>query len=230
MPVVREGAFMIRQTLTHSVFLAVLVVGSNALAQVVVSIAVAPPALSPTGNVKVGATEQMIATATFADGSTQNVTSLATWGALDPTTAIVSNASGSQGLVSGLRQGKTSVYATYSGAVGGTAIPVGVTSLALKPGAVSRGSTCPPPSTYFPSCSTVQFTATGAFDDGTTTDVTSTVTWSSSKPTVINVGNNGLATYAAYLPGPAVATITATLANLTATANVTISGHLKTRG
>jgi trimeric autotransporter adhesin len=157
------------------------------------------------------------------------VTSLATWGAVDPTTAIVSNASGSQGLVSGLRQGKTSVYATYSGAVGGTAIPVGITSLALKPGTVSRGSACPPPSPYFPSCSTVQFTATGAFDDGTTTDVTSTALWSSSRTAVIAIGSNGLATYASYVPGPAAATITATLGNLTAAANITIAGRLKTR-
>jgi hypothetical protein len=45
-------------------------------------------------------------------------------------------------------------------------------------------------------CSAIQFTATGAFDDGSTVDVTSTAAWSSSNPGVVTVDSKGFATYA----------------------------------
>jgi len=41
---------------------------------------------------------------------------------------------------------------------------------------------------------TVQFTATGTFSDGSTQDLTKTANWASSSPTTVNIGSTGLAT------------------------------------
>jgi uncharacterized protein YjdB len=57
----------------------------------------------------IGATAQFTATATMADGSTQNVTSLATWSSSNSAVATVSSA----GLVTGVAAGSTAVGATY---------------------------------------------------------------------------------------------------------------------
>src|SRR4051812_25938691 len=42
--------------------------------------------------------------------------------------------------------------------------------------------------------STKQYTATGAYSDGLTEDITSSVTWKSSAPTVVKMNSAGLAT------------------------------------
>jgi Big-like domain-containing protein len=57
----------------------------------------------------VGATSQFKATATMADGSTQDVTTQATWSSTDATVATVS----SGGVVTGIAAGSTTVDAVY---------------------------------------------------------------------------------------------------------------------
>ena len=63
-----------------------------------------------------------------------------------------------------------------------------------------------------------QFTATGTFSNGSTANVNSLVTWSSSNPAVATVGVTGVAT--ALSPGSSV--ITATQGTLKATATITV--------
>lgn len=71
---------------------------------------------------------------------------------------------------------------------------------------------------------TIQMTATGTFDDGSTSNVTSKSSWQSSDTTVATVGtNNGLVTAAASIASPpGVTTITATDGAFTNTATVTV--------
>jgi len=78
-----------------------------------VSISVAPNhyQIAPNGSV------QFIATGNYSDGSTQNLTSVATWGSTNPAVATVN----SSGLVSGVALGNTSVTASYGGATSNTA-------------------------------------------------------------------------------------------------------------
>lgn len=71
---------------------------------------------------------------------------------------------------------------------------------------------------------TIQMTATGTFDDGSTSNVTTKSTWQSSDTTVATVGpNNGLVKAATTISSPpGVTTITATDGAFTNTATVTV--------
>ncbi len=71
---------------------------------------------------------------------------------------------------------------------------------------------------------TIQMTATGTFDDGSTSNVTAKSSWQSSDPTVASVGSNtGLVKAAASIASPpGITTITATDGAFTNTATVTV--------
>lgn len=71
---------------------------------------------------------------------------------------------------------------------------------------------------------TIQMTATGTFDDGSTSNVTSQSSWQSSDSTVATVGtNSGLVKAAASIASPpGITTITATDGAFTNTATVTV--------
>jgi hypothetical protein len=68
-----------------------------------------------------------------------------------------------------------------------------------------------------------QFTATGAFSDGSTQDVTNAVAWSSSAPDIVAIDKNGLAS-AQPVSGTATVTATDTNSGVTASTNVTVDG------
>ena len=68
-----------------------------------------------------GASVQFTVTATYSDGSTQNVTSTATWATSDPTIATVT----ATGLVTGVGDGTATITATFSGM--STSDPVQIT-------------------------------------------------------------------------------------------------------
>jgi|SRR5438552_8600625 len=68
----------------------------------------------------VGATSQFTATATLMNGTTQDVTSLATWSSSNSTEATVS----SSGLVAGVGAGTVTIQATYQSVTGADQITV----------------------------------------------------------------------------------------------------------
>ena len=67
-----------------------------------------------------GTAIQLSATATYSDGSTQTITTVATWSSSATSVATVSNSSGSQGLATAVALGTATISATYNG-VSGTA-------------------------------------------------------------------------------------------------------------
>jgi uncharacterized protein YjdB len=76
----------------------------------------------------IGVTQQMIATATYSDTSTKDVTREVTWTSMNPTAASVSNAFPTQGLLKGLAMGTSQIRAQYPltvviGSTGVTVIP-----------------------------------------------------------------------------------------------------------
>ncbi|HEY5026149.1 MAG TPA: Ig-like domain-containing protein [Acidimicrobiales bacterium] len=79
-----------------------------ALPASLVAVTVSPPV----ADVAVGAGELLTATGTFSDLSTQDLTDSVTWSSSSPSTASVSNAPGSQGLVTGIGTGVATVTAT----------------------------------------------------------------------------------------------------------------------
>jgi len=174
-----------------------------------VSIAVTAPLLSiaPTTTV------QFTATGTYADHSTQNITSTVIWASSNTTVATISNAPGTQGLAGGLASGTTSITATL-GSVTSPPATLTVTSATL----VSIAVTPPNPAIVF---QTQQpFTATGTFSDSTTQNITDTVTWSSSDTTKITITVSGVATGVGTTSSPV--TISATQNGITGSTTATV--------
>ena len=190
------------------------VVGSTTVTVTAVtlqSIAVTPAAPS----IAKGTTQQFTAMGSFSDGSTQNLTSQATWTSSAPTIATVSNAAGSKGLGTGVAVGTATISAALNGVTGSTTLAVTTAtlqSIAVTPAnpSVAKGTTR-------------QFTATGTYSDTSTQDLTTQVTWASSATTVATISNAagtaGLAT--AIDVGPT--TISATFGGTTGSTVLTVT-------
>lgn len=136
------------------------------------------------------------ATATLSDGSTL-IWQLVTWSLQDPTIASISNAAGSNGLVTPttvITTATTTVTATdqvhpsISATAQLTVVHGSLTSITVSP--------TNPPAVISLGTTTKQFQALATY--GTTTDTTQSVSWSSSDPGVATISNtpptNGLAT------------------------------------
>jgi trimeric autotransporter adhesin len=135
------------------------------------------------GATALGYSRQFIAIGTYSDGTTQVITTSVTWTTDDAAVAIVSNADGSRGLLSTVGIGPVNVSATVQGVTGSTShsvTPAVLVVLSLSPGSLSLGVAGSAP-----------LTATGFFSDGSTQDLTTTVTWTSSAPGVAQVSNAG---------------------------------------
>lgn len=139
--------------------------------------------VTPSGtSVALGNNLQMTAIGIYSDYTTQDITDLVTWGSSATAVATVSNAAGTKGLVTSLAEGTANITATYSGRTGTAGItvnPASLNSIVLNPIIVNS----------LPVGSTRQFLATGYYSDGTSLDVTSAATWTSSSTTRATVSN-----------------------------------------
>ena len=186
-----------------------LVTGKTNLARVsfvsgLVSIEVTPNMPS----VPLGVTQQFTATGTFSDTGTADLTSSVTWTSGTPAVASVNVSSG---LANVLTAGSTLITAT-SGSVSGS------TTLTVTPAALVSISITPNPITI-QAGQTQQLSATGAYSDGTTQDVTTIAKWASDTPSVATIGpSTGLA--AGVSAGAA--TISATIGSVTTTAPLSV--------
>jgi lysophospholipase L1-like esterase len=142
-------------------------------------------------SVLLGQSQQFIATGRYSDGSTQNLTELVTWNSSSPAVATVSNVPGTSGIAHSASKGVTTISATVSGITGSTGFTVKVlTTVVISPQDPNVGFQ-----------SSQQFTATGLYSDGSSNDLTDTVTWVSLSPSVSTISNHGLAQ--ALTPGTA---------------------------
>jgi trimeric autotransporter adhesin len=151
-----------------------------------VSLAVTPANVSIT----LGLSRQFTATGTFSDNTTQNLTAAVTWNSSNTGVAAISNAAGSNGLATPVAAGSTTIRATSGSISGSTTLTITAATL------VSIAVT--PANTSIALGTTRQFTATGTYSDGTTQNLTTSVTWNSSSTGVAAIsnaaGSNGLAT------------------------------------
>jgi parallel beta-helix repeat protein len=181
-------------------------------AAALVSIAINPP----TATIAMGTTEQFTATGTFTDGTTQDLTQSGNWSSTVATVATISDTAGTMGQVSTTGVGTTTIGIS-SGTVSGTATlvvnPAALVSIVINPLTATIGLG-----------TTQQFTAMGTYTDGSTQDLTTVVTWSSSSATVAIMGNAigsyGLATSA----GQGTANITASLNAITGSGTISVAG------
>lgn len=170
-----------------------------------VSIAVTPT----TPTVTVGNTQAFIATGTYSDSSTSNITSTVTWVSSNTSHATIN----SSGLATGVGAGNTNITASLSSITSNTAV-LTVTAATL----VSIAITPTSPSIIVGN--TQAFVAIGTYSDSSTANITSLATWNSASSGVATINSSGVATGV----GSGTSAITATMSAVTSnTATLTVS-------
>ncbi|HRI49101.1 MAG TPA: Ig-like domain-containing protein [Pseudomonadota bacterium] len=167
-----------------------------------------------------GTTVQLVATGTFSDNTTQDVTSLATWTTAGAAVATVSNQSGSRGLTTGVSKGLVAIQAALSGQTGSANLTVTDATLSSL--------TVTPTGPVIASGTAMQLIATGNFSDGTAQNLTTSVTWSSSVPSVATVSNTAGAQGLASGLTRGQTSITATLSGRTGSTPLTVTDAVLT--
>ena len=149
------------------------------------STTVGPPApvsitvSSQRSSVPLGESEQVFATGSFTDGTTQNLTAFVTWQVTPPTVASIN----AQGDLQAMSQGVVQVSVAYEGMTGSTSITVGAPALVLVAVSSNRPS--------LPVGETEPLTATGRYSDGSTQNLTASVTWHASPSTIASIDARG---------------------------------------
>jgi len=154
-----------------------------------------------------GTSAQLKATAIFTDSTTHDVTGLMTWETSDPNIASVS----STGLATSKSIGKVSI--TVSAGSLNASSQLAVTAATLVSLSIRQDRSTIPLGTA------AQFSAQGIYSDGSTRDLTSSVSWSSSPQGVVNINASG------YTTGLRIgtATIDAKSAGVTSAGALTVS-------
>jgi len=145
----------------------------------------------------------------FGDGSTRSLPT-ASWTSSAIDVATISTV----GLATGVVPGTTTITATSGGVNGTTTLSVEVepTLVSITVGHVNPSLAVG---------ATLQFTATGTFNDGSIKVMTGSVMWSSTAPNVASISSGGLATGIAS----GVTTIAASSGSINGTTSLTITQH-----
>ncbi len=156
-----------------------------------------------------GLTQQFTASATFSDGTTQDVTGTATWKSSSSSIASITTS----GFATAKNVGTTNITASFESVSNSKPLTVNaanLNSISIQPssGSVAQGTK-------------IQLAAIGTFNDGGTRDITHQANWSVSDPSVVNIGaTNGFA----FGTAPGLVTITATLGSTTDSVPFTVTG------
>jgi uncharacterized protein YjdB len=147
--------------------------------------------IQPTNStMAVGTQQQFSLIATLSDGVTQvDLTASARWQTSNYADVVINR----QGLATGVSAGTVTITATINGQGQGSA----TTTLTVSSATV-QSITVNPGNPTIGLGSSQQFTASGTFSDGSTQDISSVVTWTSSSPTVAVINSNGLASSATH--------------------------------
>lgn len=154
-----------------------------------------------------GQSKQLAAQAVFRDGTTQDMTSQAVWTTSDSSAIAITGG----GLATGVSPGVATITAAIGSTRGtalGTVANISLSSIRITPpsATVARGQT-------------QLFAANGIFSDGSSTDMTNSVTWSSGTPAIASVDAAGQATGLAV----GAATIRATSGGVSGSATLTVT-------
>jgi hypothetical protein len=177
-----------------------------------VSIAVTPQSAS----IAPGTTQQYIATGTYTDGSTKLLTASASWTSSAPAVATIDGSGGAVSVGAG-----TATITAESGSISGSA------SLTITPASLVAIVVTPALASVSPG-ETQQFTATGTFADGSTQDLTKTVSWSSSNTAVATISMTSPAIGLAQTLTAGTTTISASSAGVAGTTVLTVSAAVIT--
>ncbi|MUL11501.1 beta strand repeat-containing protein [Aliivibrio fischeri] len=145
----------------------------------IVSIQITPATVS----VVVGSNQPYLATATYTDNSTADVTSLVSWSSSNSALATIN----AQGLASGVSVGEVQIFAVKDGISSNEAIltVVGASVVSIQ---------VTPPTKSIAKGDTQQYVAMATYNNNTTKDVSDSVSWSSSNTGVATISSEGLGT------------------------------------
>src|SRR6266571_3321883 len=171
-------------------------------AATLVSIAVTPA----NSSMAVGTTKQFTASGSFSDSSTQDITTTATWTSLNAAAATIN----AQGLASSVAAGSTTIKATFGSVSGSTGLTVStahLVSITINPAnpRISKGTS-------------IRFTASGTFSDGSVASNLSGLSWKSNHPNVASIRGSGIA----HGKKGGSVTISATASGVTGTTTLTV--------
>ncbi|HWS66895.1 MAG TPA: beta-propeller fold lactonase family protein [Steroidobacteraceae bacterium] len=183
----------------------------NVTSVTLVSIGVTPAA--PT--IAKGTTQQFTATGVYSDSTTQNLTAVVSWHAVNPAVASITTALGSGGLATGVAPGTTQITASFGGVIGSTNLTVTaavLVSIAVTPAnaGIAKGTT-------------QQFAATGTYTDSSTQNLTTMVTWAPTAGAIATIGNTAGSQGLADALTPGTVTVTATLGTIVGTTQLTVT-------
>ena len=130
-----------------------------------------------------GTTANLIATGTYSDNTTADITTLVTWKSADSLTATVGIKTG---IVYGAAVGTTTVTAVLDSMTSSNKANIDVIDATLSSIAITATSTTLPKGT------SATLTATGTYSDGGTIDLTTQVTWASDAPATASVDAAGV--------------------------------------
>jgi 6-phosphogluconolactonase (cycloisomerase 2 family) len=180
-------------------------------AATLVSITVVPAAPS----IANGTQKQFAATGVYSNAATQDLTSAVTWASSNTSIATISNASGTMGLASSVSAGSTSISAVLDGVTGSTLLtvtPATLVSIAVIPASpsIAKGTQ-------------LQFTATGTYTDNSTQNLTASITWASSVPSVASISITGASKGLATAASVGATTVSATLGSISGSTVFTVT-------
>jgi hypothetical protein len=161
---------------------------------------IAPAALT----LSLGTNGPLHAIATMSDGTTQDMTTTATWSSTQPAIATVA-----QGNVSSMAKGSAQVSAAYKGLTGNSSITVGPPALASIAVTPNQSS--------LPLGENEQLVANGTYTDGSVQNISQSVTWTTAAATIATVSGGGVVG-----KGPGTTTISATSGSISGSASVKV--------
>ena len=169
-------------------------------------------AVTPTNpELPIGLTQQLTATGTFSDHTTQPLGASVVWTTDAPDAVSVAQT----GVVTALAPGDAHVTATFGAMFGATTISV-------TP-AVLAAIQVTPIQPSVPKGRTVRLVATGTFSDGTTKTLAGTLTWESSSPTVATISNDAATRGVVTTVGTGTTTMSATSGAIHGTTMLTVT-------
>jgi Tol biopolymer transport system component/uncharacterized protein YjdB len=175
---------------------------------VLAAIVVTPIAAS----VAIGLTTRFTATGTYTDGSIEDITFLATWISANNSIASINS---DNGVATGVAPGSTSITASFND------ISAPAVSFTVTQPLTITGISIVPSTTSAPNGQSLTFTAMGNYSDGSSGNISGSVTWVSTNPSVATLNSSGLASTLAQGGTTVTASIngiTSNIATLTVTA------------
>jgi uncharacterized protein YjdB len=170
---------------------------------------------APTSNLTVGEAQQMKATGAYNTGTSQDVTSSATWSSSDSTVATVATG----GMLTAKAAGTCSVNAKVGGVTGSF-------NITIAPALVSVSVT--PVNASIAPGTTQQLVATGTYSDGSHQNLTGSASWTSSNAAIATVSTTSPTRGLAHAVASGSVTITATSGSISGTAALNVTSATAT--